>query len=75
MKLLRALYRCQSSFRASTLYSGLSIQVCRKNFSTTRLLAVDMETVNTTERLRKLRDLMKEHKVDVYSMSNSRSLN
>jgi Xaa-Pro aminopeptidase len=28
----------------------------------------DMETVNTTERLTRLRELMKEHKVDIYSM-------
>ncbi|CAL8582119.1 hypothetical protein XPA_007793 [Xanthoria parietina] len=34
--------------------------------STPRALAVDMETVNTTERLRQLRALMKENKVDIY---------
>lgn len=34
--------------------------------STPRSLAVDMETVNTTERLRQLRALMKENKVDIY---------
>ena len=28
-----------------------------------------METVNTTERLGKLRELMKEHKIDLYSKS------
>ena len=28
-----------------------------------------MQTVDTTERLKGLRNLMKEHKVDVYSMS------
>ena len=28
----------------------------------------DMETINTTERLTRLRELMKEHKVDIYSM-------
>jgi hypothetical protein len=30
--------------------------------------AADMETVNTTERLARLRQLMQENKVDVYSM-------
>lgn len=43
------------------------------NFDTKRLskfapLAADMATVNTTERLKKLRDLMKENRIDVYSM-------
>ena len=31
-------------------------------------LIIEMGTVNTTERLSQLRQLMKEHKVDVYSM-------
>lgn len=40
-----------------------------KPFSTFKYLAaIDMETVNSTERLGKLRDLMKKHKFDVYSM-------
>ena len=30
-------------------------------------LPLDMETVNTTERLKGLRNLMREHKLDVYS--------
>lgn len=34
--------------------------------STTRSLAIDMETVNTTERLRELRRFMKENNVDIY---------
>ena len=38
-----------------------------RSFSTTRVVrAVEMETVNTTERLRKLRELMKIHKIDLY---------
>ncbi len=72
MNLFRTFSRYQSVFRASTPTSSSSTQFLRKYFSTTQFLAVDMETVNTTERLRKLRDLMKEHKVDVYSMSNRR---
>lgn len=40
-------------------------------FSTSKhLTALDMETVNSTERLGKLRDLMKKHKFDVYSMDS-----
>ena len=42
--------------------------------STTESLGVEMETVNTTERLRELRRLMKEHKVDVYGMVIGSSL-
>ena len=38
-----------------------------RNFSTTRIRAIDMDTVNTTERLKRLRDLMRENKVDLYS--------
>jgi len=30
--------------------------------------ALDMEKVDTTERLTRLRELMKKHKVDIYSM-------
>ena len=46
-----------------------------RNFSfTTSRRALDMETVNTTERLRRLRELMKQHKVDIYSMRRRRHL-
>jgi len=34
-----------------------------------RKLSTEMETVNTSERLATLRDLMKQHEVDVYSTS------
>lgn len=40
-------------------------------FTSTRVLAIDsldMDTVNTTERLKSLRHLMSENKIDVYSM-------
>ena len=39
----------------------------RFNSSVTKI-AAEMETVDTTARLAKLRDLMKERKVDIYSM-------
>ena len=71
MKLLR-IFSCYS-FQVPAPFSRFSTRLVRKSFSTTRILAIEMETVNTTERLRKLRNLMKEHKVDVYSMNNSRS--
>lgn len=47
-------------------YTNPSISIRR--FSTTAPIRIDMETINTTERLRDLRQLMKEHKVDVYSI-------
>lgn len=38
-----------------------------RSFSlSSRFQAIDMETVDTTRRLAQLRDLMKEHKVDIY---------
>ena len=42
-----------------------------RSLSSTKVLAIhnlDMETVNTTQRLKGLRDLMAENKIDVYSM-------
>lgn len=36
--------------------------------STDRRTDIDMEKVDTTERLARLRELMKKHKVDIYSM-------
>lgn len=52
----------------SILHLPLIKKVCRKNLSNSTTQAEDMETVNTTERLRKLRDLMKENRLDLYSM-------
>lgn len=40
----------------------------------TKNLPLDMETVNTTERLKGLRNLMREHKLDVYSRGYGDSL-
>lgn len=58
----------------ATLSCGNIRKVCApyplnvRPFSTSKYLAaIDMETVNSTERLGKLRDLMKKHKFDVYS--------
>ena len=44
-------------------------------FSSGQSFKFEMETVNTTERLSKLRDLMKQHRIDVYSrwLKESRS--
>ena len=39
-----------------------------RSISTSGNFAIDMETVDTTERLKGLRDLMKKNKLDVYSM-------
>ena len=42
-----------------------------RSFSTSpsRRLPIEMEKVHTTERLARLRELMKQHKVDIYRMS------
>jgi len=45
-----------------------SSRTVRPFSASTRLRSpIDMEKVNTTERLSRLRDLMRQHKVDVYS--------
>jgi len=48
-----------------------------RNFTTSRPLGqtIEMETVDTTERLRQLRGLMKQQKVDIYSMLRSDIVN
>jgi len=58
----------------ATLSCGIIRKFCApyplnlRPFSTSKYLAaIDMETVNSTERLGKLRDLMKKHRFDVYS--------
>lgn len=43
----------------------------RKKFASTA--RIEMETVITTERLRRLRELMKENKIDIYSMLHAQS--
>ena len=57
----------QLTFRSKLRFSSIN-NVCKKKLSNSAFQAANMETVNTTERLRKLRDLMKENRVDVYSM-------
>lgn len=58
--------------RFSRLLSSRS-PVCVRSFTSSSALGrpVDMETVNSTERLQRLRALMKQHKVDIYSMKHS----
>lgn len=46
--------------------------ICKKFASTAR---IEMETVDTTDRLKRLRELMKENKIDVYSMLHAQSFN
>lgn len=53
------------------LSNRLTKPLTRKKFAS--LARIEMETVNTTERLRRLRELMKENKVDVYSMLQPQS--
>lgn len=48
------------------LSNRLTKPFIRKKFASTA--RIEMETVNTTERLRRLRELMRENKIDVYSM-------
>lgn len=56
------------TFKRALRFSSINYKVCRQSLSSSALGTADMETVNTTERLRKLRDLMKENRLDVYSM-------
>lgn len=58
-------------FPSSSAFNRLPKLRLWRAFSSTRVLAIgnlDMETVNTTERLKGLRHLMSENKIDVYSM-------
>lgn len=65
--------RHHSLTRSIALSYRLQSSIVRKQFlSTSRTVAIEMETVNTTERLNRLRDLMKENKVDLYSMTHER---
>lgn len=62
--------------RSTTLLSSYRLRssiVQKQYLSIGKTVTVDMESVNTTERLKKLRDLMKENKIDVYSMKNEQS--
>lgn len=71
MKFLRPLARhlgpgaFRNAFRSSPV-QPVRIGI-RFNSSKSSIVA-EMETVDTTQRLQKLRQLMKERKVDVYSM-------
>lgn len=66
--LVRVSY-CRPFHYSLTLLPSLSNFGIKRSFRTTaKSLAINMETVNTTGRLKKLRELMKENNVDVYSM-------
>jgi hypothetical protein len=56
-----------SSNSSSTLYnSGMSYPLTKR--SAADAFTIDMDKVDTSERLSLLRQLMREHKVDIYSM-------
>lgn len=57
---------------SSTFRSVRQLSFARSRFFSTSVprYAVEMGTVNTSERLAKLRQLMQEHQVDVYSMTS-----
>ena len=61
---------------SSSSFVGLYKVRLLRAFTTTRLLRIDnltMDTINTTERLKSLRHLMSENKIDVYSMTSDPS--
>ena len=64
MLLSRLSWRCHLNI--TSLFARSSRPTAR-SFSKCVTLSVEMETVNTTERLKHLRDLMKKNKVDIYS--------
>jgi Xaa-Pro aminopeptidase len=66
MLLDRLLLRTHATLPAYVVARSLSATRRAFHFSPVRF-AIDMEKVNTTERLAELRKLMKEHKLDVYS--------
>lgn len=57
---------------SSLLRSARQLPLSRPRFFSISVsrYSVDMETVDTTERLSRLRQLMQEHQVDVYSMTS-----
>lgn len=58
-------YRCLS--RCFDSVTRLPFRFVSWKSLSTKSLPLDMQTVNTTKRLKGLRKLMKEHKLDVYS--------
>lgn len=68
MLLVRTQRHCSFTFRRTLRFPLINNKLCRKSLSNSAFQAANMETVNTTERLRKLRELMKENRLDVYSM-------
>lgn len=57
----------------SRLFTASGLQSASRAFTTSSVLhrTIEMEKVNTTERLSHLRQLMKSHKVDIYSRKGS----
>lgn len=53
-------------FRSIPIKSPASFGSIRTFSSCSSLWSVDMEQVDTSKRLAQLRDLMKQHKVDIY---------
>ena len=66
MRLLRTLFRPLPF--SSIVYSSIKLPkpFIPRHFSYTRILTVDMETVNTTERLKLLREVMKDNDIEIY---------
>jgi hypothetical protein len=59
----------------STSLGRSFVSIVYRPFSVSRLLRqIDMETVDTSKRLAQLRSLMKENKVDIYSMCRENHL-
>lgn len=56
-------------FRSFKRVSGICRQIATRNFSSSAVLQTpaDMERVNTSDRLKRLRELMAQNKVDIYS--------
>lgn len=69
--LLLQLPRLFSSRHCLILSNRLTKPFIRKKIASTA--RIEMEAVNTTERLRRLRELMRENKIDIYSMLHAQS--
>lgn len=69
--LLLQLPRLFSTRQCLILSNRLTKPFIRKKFASTA--RIEMETVNTTERLRRLRELMKENNIDIYSKRHAQS--
>jgi hypothetical protein len=68
-------YTYSLMFRSFTRLVADSTRVPIRRFTTSPTLRrpIEMDQVNTTARLQRLRELMTQHKVDIYSMSQCHS--